>query len=90
MLQAHDRLSHVTSREDLRADFHAREIATAAMKREMAEDWLPEYRPVSIVPPGKSADTVLERITRISPSIILQVRNPHARVRRSEVESEEE
>ncbi len=80
--QANDRLSHVTSRDDLRADFHAREVAAAALKRAQAVDWLPEYRPVSIVPPGRSADTVLERVTRISPALILGVGMTSAKIDR--------
>lgn len=71
--QASERLSRVQSREDLKHDYHAREVAAAAFKRDMAADWLPEYRPVSIVPPERTPDTVLERTVRISPAQILQV-----------------
>ena len=52
---------------------HFVQLAAAALKREMAADWLPEFRPVSIVPPARSPDTVLERVTRISSATILQV-----------------
>lgn len=64
---------HLQSREDFKQEFHAREVANAAMKREMAADWLPEYRPMSIVPPEQSADTILTRVTRISQATLLKV-----------------
>lgn len=54
------------------------QVAAAAFKREKASDWLPEYRPVSIVPPERTPNTVLERITRISAATLLKV-GPAAR-----------
>ena len=57
-------------------DFRDREAATALLKREMAVDWLPEYHPPSIAPPEKTKDTVVERVTRISGQLLLQVSPP--------------
>ncbi|GIL77051.1 hypothetical protein Vretimale_3233 [Volvox reticuliferus] len=64
-------LTSVHSRMDLLQEFHHREMAAAALKREMALDWLPEYRPVSVVPPSRGAITHLERVTRVSQAAIL-------------------
>ncbi|PNH03911.1 Pyruvate kinase, partial [Tetrabaena socialis] len=51
-------------------EFHAREMAAAAFKRDQALDWLPEYHPVSVVPPSRGALTNLERVTRVSQACI--------------------
>lgn len=67
-------LRGVQSREDLLQEFHTRELAAAAFKCEAAEDWLPEYRPISIVPPSNAPLAHLERVTRVSPACILTVR----------------
>ncbi|EFJ40446.1 pyruvate kinase [Volvox carteri f. nagariensis] len=64
-------LNSVHSRMDLLQEFHLREMAAAALKREKALDWLPEYRPVSVVPPARGAITHLERVTRVSQAAIL-------------------
>ncbi|GIL58673.1 hypothetical protein Vafri_13670 [Volvox africanus] len=64
-------LTSVHSRMDLLQEFHHREMAAAALKREKALDWLPEYRPVSVVPPSRGAITHLERVTRVSQAAIL-------------------
>ncbi|GLC60287.1 hypothetical protein PLESTB_001594600 [Pleodorina starrii] len=64
-------LNSVHSRMDLLQEFHLRETAAAAFKREKALDWLPEYRPVSVVPPSRGAITHLERVTRVSMAAIL-------------------
>lgn len=63
----------VQSREEFSRNFHQRELAAAAVKREMALDWLPEYQPVSTAPPHEGGLAVLQRQTRISPAMILQV-----------------
>ena len=42
-------------------------------KRRAAEDWRPEYTPESILPPGKTPDTVAERTTRTSLAMITKV-----------------
>eukprot|EP00197_Chlamydomonas_leiostraca_P005101 CAMPEP_0202877626 /NCGR_PEP_ID=MMETSP1391-20130828/30949_1 /ASSEMBLY_ACC=CAM_ASM_000867 /TAXON_ID=1034604 /ORGANISM="Chlamydomonas leiostraca, Strain SAG 11-49" /LENGTH=158 /DNA_ID=CAMNT_0049559691 /DNA_START=118 /DNA_END=591 /DNA_ORIENTATION=+ len=57
--EATSRLIRVQSRDDFKEEFHAREVAAAAFKRDMATDWLPEYRPASIIPPERTPDTVL-------------------------------
>ncbi|GFR42123.1 hypothetical protein Agub_g2966 [Astrephomene gubernaculifera] len=64
-------LNSVHSRMDLLKEFHLREMAAASLKREKALDWLPEYRPVSVVPPSRGALTHLERVTRVSQACIL-------------------
>lgn len=48
-------------------------MAAAALKREKAMDWLPEYRPISVVPPSRGRLTHLERTTRVSQAAILNV-----------------
>lgn len=58
-------------------EFHLREMVAAALKREKAADWLPEYRPISIVPPARGALTHIDKVTRVSPAAILQVRALH-------------
>ncbi|KXZ44735.1 hypothetical protein GPECTOR_63g60 [Gonium pectorale] len=52
-------------------EFHLREKAAAALKREKALDWLPEYKPITIVPPSRRTMTHLERVTRVSQACIL-------------------
>eukprot|EP00798_Chlamydomonas_sp_ICE-L_P001361 gene1361-32724_t len=64
-------LSHVSSHAQLRDQQHLREVAGDALKHSIAEDWLPEYRPTSVVPSGRGANTVLESVTHISSSLIL-------------------
>ncbi|PNH10739.1 Pyruvate kinase, partial [Tetrabaena socialis] len=67
---ARNALKSVHSRMDLLQEFHAREMAAAAFKRDQALDWLPEYHPVSVVPPSRGALTNLERVTRVSQACI--------------------
>jgi pyruvate kinase len=50
------------------------QAAAEHLKRQAATDWLPEYRPVSIVPPGAAAAQTYQKTTKISPAMILQVR----------------
>ncbi|KAG2495346.1 hypothetical protein HYH03_006615 [Edaphochlamys debaryana] len=64
-------LKSVHSRMDLLQEFHLREIAAAAFKREKALDWLPEYHPVNVVPPSRGTLTNLTRTVRVSPAAIL-------------------
>lgn len=71
--EARASLKKVQSRDDFARQYHNRELAAAAIKRVMAADWLPEYQPVSIVPPNQSELTVLQRQTRVSPAMIVKV-----------------
>eukprot|EP00195_Chlamydomonas_chlamydogama_P007138 CAMPEP_0202895824 /NCGR_PEP_ID=MMETSP1392-20130828/4951_1 /ASSEMBLY_ACC=CAM_ASM_000868 /TAXON_ID=225041 /ORGANISM="Chlamydomonas chlamydogama, Strain SAG 11-48b" /LENGTH=1605 /DNA_ID=CAMNT_0049580967 /DNA_START=110 /DNA_END=4924 /DNA_ORIENTATION=+ len=71
LASAHEKLSKVMTRDDMREEFRMREMTAQALKREMAADWLPEYRPASIIVPTRTDDTVLDRTTRISPASIL-------------------
>jgi hypothetical protein len=50
------------------------QAAAEHLKRQAATDWLPEYRPVSIVPPRAAAAQTYQKTTKISPAMILQVR----------------
>eukprot|EP00198_Chlamydomonas_reinhardtii_P006402 XP_001695738.1 pyruvate kinase [Chlamydomonas reinhardtii] len=69
--KARSALKSVHSRMDLIQEYHLREVAAAALKREKAMDWLPEYRPISVVPPSRGRLTHLERTTRVSQAAIL-------------------
>ncbi|KAG2439977.1 hypothetical protein HXX76_004095 [Chlamydomonas incerta] len=69
--KARSALKSVHSRMDLIQEYHLREVAAAALKREKAADWLPEYRPMSVVPPSRGRLTHLERTTRVSQAAIL-------------------
>jgi hypothetical protein len=65
--------AQVMSRDDLVGSFHQREQAADKLKRQKAVDWLPEYRPLSIVSPAASKDALVQKTTRVSIPMILQV-----------------
>jgi len=78
IVQAKAALAHVESTHDVGAaergfaeELRARQRTADAFKAAAAVDWLPEYHPASIVPPGESKDTIVERVTRVSLASIL-------------------
>lgn len=67
------KLRQVRSRDDLVGSFHKRERAAEKLKKQKAADWLPEYKPTSIVPPAASKDAVVQKTTKISIPMITEV-----------------